>query len=124
MLMSSVPGYNEVAHKDLTFHQLMNGMISKVTSETPKAKLDHESANKFSFMQFLVEMLFKYEHSMANAHIWVVRLVGGPTCGHPLTNYHRVPQPVTFKKGTKCASCVAKQPGPSNGGAGFGNNSN
>ena len=35
LLQSTVPGYNVVKHKDLTFHLLMNGLLSKALSETP-----------------------------------------------------------------------------------------
>ena len=60
LLQSTVPGYNVVKHKDLTFHQLMNGLISKFLTETPPEKLDPELANKLSFLQFLTEMSFRY----------------------------------------------------------------
>ena len=47
---------------NLTFHQLMNGLVSKLTAVTPSSRLDHELANKTSFVQFLIAMSFCYEH--------------------------------------------------------------
>ena len=62
MLQPEVPGFNTVEHKDLTFHQFINGMLSKMMSETPALKLDKELANKMAFTQFLVAMSFHYTH--------------------------------------------------------------
>ena len=62
MLQPGVPGFDVTAHKDLTFHQFINGMLSKILAETPAAKLDVELANKMMFTQFLVEMSFHYTH--------------------------------------------------------------
>ena len=54
--------YNKVRHEDLTFHQLVNGTLSKILSEIPPERLDPELANMLSFLQFLVEMSFRYDH--------------------------------------------------------------
>ena len=62
MLQPGVPGFDVTAHKDLTFHQFINGMLSKILAETPPGKLDAELANKMMFTQFLVEMSFNYTH--------------------------------------------------------------
>ena len=62
MLQPEVPGFDTTAHKDLTFHQLMNGMLSKILTETPAARLDKELSNKLAFTQFLVTMSFHYSH--------------------------------------------------------------
>ena len=63
LLQSTVPGYNVVEHKDLTFHHLMNGLISKCLSEVPPEHLNLELANKLLFVQFLTEMSFRYTHA-------------------------------------------------------------
>ena len=63
LLQKNVPGFNVVEHKDLTFHQFINGCISKFMAECPLERLDMELANKFSFLQFLVNMSFRYKHS-------------------------------------------------------------
>ena len=63
LLQSTVPGYNVVEHKDLTFHHLMNGLISKCLSEVLPENLDLELANKLSFVQFLTEMSFRYSQA-------------------------------------------------------------
>ena len=62
LLQTNVPGFDVVEHKDLTFHQFINGCISKFLSEVPNDRLDLELANKFSFLQFLVNMSFRYKH--------------------------------------------------------------
>ena len=38
----------------------MNGLLSKALSETPIERFDLKLANKLSFIQFLVEMCFRY----------------------------------------------------------------
>ena len=63
VLQKNVPGFNVVEHKDLTFHRFINGCISKFMAEVPLERLDLELANKFSFLQFLVNMSFRYKHS-------------------------------------------------------------
>ena len=50
MLQANVPGYDTVEHRDLTFDQLMNGMLSALASEIPEERLDLELANRLSFM--------------------------------------------------------------------------
>ena len=63
LLQTNVPGFDVVEHKDLTFHQFINGCISKFLSEVPVERLDLELANKFSFLQELVNMSFYYKHA-------------------------------------------------------------
>ena len=63
LLQTNVPGFDVIEHKDLTFHQFINGCIPKFMSEFPIERLDLEFANKFSFLQFLVNMSFYYKHS-------------------------------------------------------------
>ena len=63
LLQTNVPGFDVVEHKDLTFHQFINGCIGNFMSEVPLDRLDMELANKFSFLQFLVNMSFFYKHS-------------------------------------------------------------
>ena len=62
MLQPEVPGFDVTAHKDLTFHQFINGMLSKLVTETPADRLDKALANKIAFTQFLVAMSFHYTH--------------------------------------------------------------
>ena len=62
LLQTNVPGFDVVEDKDLTFHQFINGCIGKFMSEVPLERLDMELANKFSFLQFLVNMSFYYKH--------------------------------------------------------------
>ena len=63
LLQTNVPGFDKVKHEDLTFHQFINGCISKFLSEVPIERLDLELANKFSFLQSLVNMSFYYKHA-------------------------------------------------------------
>ena len=63
LLQTNVPGFDVVEHKDLTFHQFINGCISKFMSEVPIERLDLELANKFSFLQGIVNMSFYYKDS-------------------------------------------------------------
>ena len=46
--------------KDLSYHQLMNGLLLKMLTVTPSAKLDPELAIKLLFTQFLMLMSFHY----------------------------------------------------------------
>ena len=62
MLQPEVPGFDKTPHANLSFHMLMNGLLSKLLAETPAAKLDRELANKIMFAQFLVSMSFNYTH--------------------------------------------------------------
>ena len=62
MLQPEVPGFDKTPHSNLSFHMLMNGLLSKLLVETPAAKLDRELANKIMFAQFLVAMSFNYTH--------------------------------------------------------------
>ena len=51
-----------VKHKEMSFHQLMNGTVSKLLTETPKQDMSIELSNKLSFLQFVIKMSFKYYH--------------------------------------------------------------
>ena len=62
LLQPSVPGFLTVKHKEMSFHQLMNGTVSKLLIETPKHEMSAELSNKLSFLQFVIEMSFKYSH--------------------------------------------------------------
>ena len=62
LLQPEIPGAGKTALKDLSFHQLINGLISKALTETPPDKLDQELASKLLFTQFLVAMSFNYTH--------------------------------------------------------------
>ena len=62
LLQPSVPGFLTVKHKEMSFHQLMNGTVSKLLIETPKQDMSLELSNKLSFLQFIIEMSFKYDH--------------------------------------------------------------
>ena len=62
LLQNSVEGCLVTEHKDLTFHQFVNGFISKCLTEVPLERLDRELANKLMLFQFLVNMSFNYEH--------------------------------------------------------------
>ena len=133
LLQRTVPGYNEVSHNDLTFHQLMNGLISKITSETPGTRLDHELANKLSFVQFLVSMSFSYEHKAvldtydAIHTAWEMKTFewsdSWDSINDKLKNIRAqhtyALQPVTYKKSFKCSSCTNKS-GHSSSGVGGG----
>ena len=130
MLQSSVPGYNVVPHEDLTFHQFINGMLSKLTSETPEERLDHELANKLSMLQFLVEMSFHYEHKVVikayhEIHMaWQMKTFDWSDSWSSIEERLKtirskasvVPQQQTFKKNFKCSSCTK----PNGGGGGQG----
>ena len=52
----------KIQHKDMSFHQLMNGTLSKILTEARKDEMSMELSNKLSFLQFVVEMSFKYDH--------------------------------------------------------------
>ena len=62
MLQPGIPGFDVTAHKDLSYHQLMNGLLSKMLAETPAAQLHPELASKLHFSQFLTAMTFHYTH--------------------------------------------------------------
>ena len=62
LLQPSVPGFLSVKHKEMSVHQLMNGTVSKLFIETPKQEMSLELSNKLSFLQFVIEMSFKYDH--------------------------------------------------------------
>ena len=62
MLQPGIPGFDVVAHKDLSYHQLMNGLLSKMLAETPATQLSPELASKIHFAQFLTAMTFHYSH--------------------------------------------------------------
>ena len=123
MLQSSVPVYNVVPHEDLTFHQ-------KLMSETPEERLDHEVANKLSFLQFLVEMLFHYKHKVVikayhKIHMaWQMKTFDWCDSWSSIEERLKTirskatftPQPLTFKKNFKCANCAK----PAGGGGGQG----
>ena len=64
VLQAGVPGYMKVEHEDMTFHQLVNGLFSKVLTEVPMERLDLEMANKLSFYQFLSNMSFVFPHRL------------------------------------------------------------
>ena len=130
MLQSSVPGYNVVPHDDLTFHQFINGMLSKLTAETPEHKLDIELANKISMLQFLVEMSFHYEHKVIikaydQIHMaWQMKTFEWTDPWSTIEDRLKTirsratvsPQPITYKKNFRCVTCTK----PSGGGGGGG----
>ena len=62
MLQPGIPGFDVTAHKDLSYHQLMNGLLSKMLAETLPNQLDPELASKLHFTQFLTAMTFHYTH--------------------------------------------------------------
>ena len=62
MLQPGIPGFDVVAHKDLSYHQLMNGLLSKMLAETAPTQLSPELASKIHFAQFLTAMSFHYTH--------------------------------------------------------------
>ena len=62
MLQPGIPGFDVVAHKDLSYHQLMNGLLSKMLAETSPTQLSPELASKIHFAQFLTAMTFHYSH--------------------------------------------------------------
>ena len=62
LLQPEIPGAGKTAHKDLSFNQLINGLLSKALTETPPDKLDKDLASKLLFTQFLVSMSFNYSH--------------------------------------------------------------
>ena len=137
MLQSSVPGRDVVEHADLTFHQFINGMISLIISETPADRLDPVLANRFSFLQFLVEMSFNYEHKAIIEiykeihNSWQMRNFEWSDSWQSIEEklktlrgrYIHSPQPVTFKKNAKCSSCAGRSNG-GGGGGGAGNGGN
>ena len=49
MLQPGIPGFDTVAHKDLSYHQLMNGLLSKMLAETPVDNLDPVLASQLHF---------------------------------------------------------------------------
>ena len=132
LMQATVPGYDSTEHKDLTFHQFINGMLTKILSETSEERMDPAMSNKFSFLQFLVEMSFNYEHKAVletYAHMhnafqmrtfeWTDTWASIDERLKSLRGrYSHSPQPVTFKKGARCSSCANKpaNPGAGNGG--------
>ena len=52
----------KVQNKDLTFHQLMNGLGSTIFTDMPVDEMSLELSNKLSFIQFFIEMSFHYSH--------------------------------------------------------------
>ena len=62
MLQPEVPGFDFTSHKDLSYHQLMNRIRSKMLTETPSSKLHPDLASKLIFAQFLMSMFFHYKH--------------------------------------------------------------
>ena len=138
MLMASVPGYDTIAHKDLTFHHLMNGMVSKCLAETPAEKLDLELSNKLSFLQFLIEMAFHYDHKHVIEtyqlvhQAWQMRTFEWSHSWSSIedrlknirSNFQRAPNPVAAKQSAKCLSCAAKNPALGYSSTGAGGNPN
>ena len=109
MIQPGVPGHDATAHKDLTFHQFINGMLSKILAETPPANLDAALANKILFTQFLVAMSFNYTHKQVldTCHemmmSWMMKefeWTDWPVIEARLrgirSRYQQVPQPHTF----------------------------
>ena len=122
MLQPEVPGFDATAHKDLTFHQFINGMLSKMMTETPADRLDKELASKLAFTQFLVAMSFHYSHKQVldTCHemmmSWMMREFewdNWPLIESRLKNirsrFTQVPQPHTYSN--------RKDPRPNPGGA-------
>ena len=64
LLPPTIPGYRHFKHKDLTFHMLVAGIISKILTETPMERMDRELTNKLLFLEFLVRTSFNYEHKV------------------------------------------------------------
>ena len=134
MLQANVPGYDTVEHRDLTFHQLMNGMLSALASEIPEERLDVELANRISFMQFLVEMSFSYEHrwvleAYKDMHMaWQMKVFNWTDSWQSIEDrlktirgrYQYNQQPITFKKNFKCSSCKDNNQGGGGAGKPFG----
>ena len=48
----------KVQNKDLTFHQLMNSLVSTIFTDMPADEMSLELSNKQFFIQFLIEMSF------------------------------------------------------------------
>ena len=131
-MLQNHPGHNATAHMDLTFHQFMNGMVTKIASETPGPRLDHELANKLSFLQFLINMSFNYEHKamlevyQAVHMAWQMRTFEWTdpweSINERLKNlrgrYHHNPQSYTYKKGARCPNCSNKSDKNTGGGGG------
>ena len=134
LLQSNIPGFMEVEHKDLTFHQFINGAISKFLSEIPLDRLDVELANKFSFLQFLTNISFHYKHAdvletYQKVHMaWQMREFEFTddwcTIDECLKNIRAnltiTPQENTFKKGTPTPGFEKQGGDHGKGGAGGG----